>query len=100
MGIETKFNINDDAWFVHPTSLKAVSGKVREIKVEITSETIKRTGNKRDLINTGEYKMRGIFINYLLDDNVRKEGVLRRQSDVFSSKDELKQTMLNKVNQL
>lgn len=56
MEVETKYNINDKVWFINPQSGMVVSGKIIEIKISIRSREIKKCGDKRDLIPTGEYK--------------------------------------------
>lgn len=56
MIIQTKYNINDELWFVQNS--KANKAKVIDIKVEISSVEQKTSDGKRGLIGTNEFDPR------------------------------------------
>ena len=33
MDLSTKYNINDEVWFLHPQSQKVVQGRIKDIKL-------------------------------------------------------------------
>lgn len=100
--IETTYNINDEVWFIHPLSKKAVSGRIKSINIQVKSSPIYTTpkDGKRSLIHTGEYKTSSTIILYTVDDQVRKEGVTKNQSELFTTKEELKSQMIENINSL
>jgi len=52
------------------------------------------------LIHTGEYKTSSTIILYTVDDQVTKEGVMKNQSELFTTKEELKSQMIENINSL
>ena len=100
--IETTYNINDEVWFIHPVSKKAVSGRIKFINIKVDGRPVYRTSNdgKRSLIRTGEYTTKGMVILYTIDDQVRKEGVTINQNELFTTKEQLKSEMIQNINSL
>lgn len=89
MELTTKFNINDEVWFIHPNTQKAVLGRIQEINLKVGGKPKYRTGDRRDLIRTGEYTEQKFVNVYHIDDMVRKEGVTKREDEIFTSKEDL-----------
>lgn len=100
MTLTTKYEINDEVWFLHPLSQKAVIGRVRDIQLNVGSKAEYRTGDRRNLIKTGEYKQAGIFVVYTLDDHVRKEGCMKSERDLFPTKEALIESIKVKADNL
>lgn len=100
MEITTKFNINDEVWFVHPLSQNAVCGRIKEIHIKVGGKPKYRRGNKRDLIRTGEYEEQRFVHTYSIDDQIRKEGVTRSEYDLFPTKDGLKDELKRRAESL
>lgn len=89
MIIETKFNINDDVWFVHPKSQQCISGKVITIEIRIGSRAKQKGDGKRGLIPTGEYEEQKFIHSYYLSDKVNKESIFKQDYQLFNSKEKL-----------
>jgi len=100
MEITTKYNINDEVWFVHPLSQKAVCGRVNGINIKVGGKAKYRTGEHRDLIKTGEYEEQRFTHTYTIDDQIRKEGITKTEHELFINKDELKQRLMSEVENL
>ena len=100
MEIKTKFDINDEVWFLHPQSQKAVSGRIKEINIRIGGNPKYRTGDRRDRIATGEYEKRLYSHSYQIDDQIRREGIGKSEYDLFLTKEELKESLKTKISSL
>ena len=90
MEIITKYNINEEVWFIHPLSQKAVCGRIKGINIRVEGKPKYRCGERRDLIKTGEYEEQRFVHTYTIDDQIRKEGVTRSEYDLFANKEDLK----------
>jgi len=95
MDIKTKFDINDEVWFVHPNTQRAVQGRIKEINIKIGGKPKYRcvTDGKKSMIRTGEYETQLFVHKYLIDDNVRKEGVSKSGYDIHKTKEELTESL-------
>lgn len=91
MELTTKFNINEEVWFLHPQSQRVVQGKIMGIQIRIGSQPQYRhsTDGKKGLVKTGEYKEQRFVNIYHIDDNIRKEGVSKAEYDIYYTKDQL-----------
>ena len=91
MEIRTKFNINDEVWFVHPNTNRSVQGRIKEIKIRICGkENYKRINNgKLGLICTGEYEPQQSAHIYYIDDNVTNQCISKSAYDIYQTKEEL-----------
>ena len=91
MEIKTKFNINDEVWFVHPISKRAVQGRVMQIEIHAQGKhKYRRSDNgKLGLVKTGEYESSYFLIQYCIDDNVRKEPCTLPEYQVHETKEQL-----------
>lgn len=78
MTIETKFNINDDVWFVHPKSQQCVSGKIVEIDIKIGSRVKMKRHGSRGLIASGEYEQQKFIHAYYLSDKINQERIFEQ----------------------
>ena len=102
MDIKTKFDINDEVWFVHPNTQRAVQGRIKEINIKIGGKPKYRypTDGTRGLIRTGEYETQLFVHVYLIDDNVRREGVSKGVYDIHKTKEELVESLKLKADSL
>lgn len=91
MELTTKFNINEQVWFLHPQSQRAVQGTIVGIQIRIGSQPqyIRSNDGKKGLIKTGQYKEQKFVNIYTIDDNIRKEGVSKAEYDIYYTKDQL-----------
>ena len=102
MEIKTKFNINDEVWFLHPLSQKAVQGRISSINIEVRGKPKYRHSDdgKRGLIRTGEYEPQMFVHRYTIDDMVRKEGVSKSDYDLHLTKEALIESLKLKADRL
>ncbi len=100
MELKTKYNINDEVWFVHPQSQRAVCGKVMGIRLEVRGQPKYKAGERRNLIMTGEYEARQYYPTYTMDDNIRKEGVTKSETEIFETKELLVNSIKEKADKL
>ena len=102
MEIKTKFNINDEVWFVHPNTQRAVQGRIKEINIQIGGKPkYKHPDNgTRGLIRTGEYETQQFVHRYSIDDNIRKEGVTKGEYDIYETKEQLVESLKLKADRL
>lgn len=52
MTITTKFNINDEVWFIRPSTQKAIKGKIEGVAIKVDSEVKYIHDDKKGLIRT------------------------------------------------
>ena len=102
MEIKTKFNVNDEVWFVHPTSQRAVQGRIMGMQIRIDGKPKYRRSDdgKRGLIRTGEYEAQRFVHLYSIDDNVRKEGCTKGEYDIYETKEQLVESLKAKADSL
>ena len=102
MDVKTKYDINDNVWYIHPTSEKAVCGKIIDISVKIKSKPIYQPDRfgRRSLIKTGDFEPLIYTPTYILEDSLKFDGVTKSELEVFESKEKLKEHYLNKINSL
>lgn len=73
MEIATKYNLNDELWFIHPQIFMPVVAKVKGCTVEFISKPEHKSDGKRGLIPTGNYLPDSIRETYKLVDKTGKE---------------------------
>lgn len=88
MTIATKFNINDEVWFIHPKTQIAESGKIGFISIDVQGTEILEPDNKKGLSETGDYKEKSQEIVYQIYNGSRCE-ILKKENHIFSTKQEL-----------
>lgn len=92
MNIETKFEINDEVWFIN-SAQKAFSSKITEISIRVLSQPIYKTGERRDLLKTGDYKNKGKQVYYTLDNPsyapTSNKSITKSEHELFKTKEEL-----------
>lgn len=90
MTITTKFDINDDVWFIHPRTQLAFQGKVCGIECRIGGrEQYKANPNSKGLLPIGEYKMSMYAKMYIIDDKATKDRFSKPENELFPTKQEL-----------
>lgn len=100
MKIETRYDINDEVWFIHPYSKKAISGVIAGIRCEVKSKPEYRTGDKKDRIKTGEYLPLFHTHYYQIDDRINKNFIGLYEYDLFKSKEDLSQSLIDKAKEM
>ena len=90
MTITTKFNINDEVWFIHPKTQRVVQGKVCGIDCMVNSrKKYEANPNNKGLIPTGEYETMWSKNRYDIYDKVAKDRYSVYEQSVFPTKQEL-----------
>lgn len=100
MEIKTKFNINDDVWFIHPVSQLCVEGKIIEIGIKVKSKKRYKHGTKRDLIFTGEYEEQRFLHNYYLTDKCTDNQICKNETQIFKTKSALIDSLKGSTNKI
>ena len=65
MKVETKYNVNDELWFI--IAGRAECRKVYKIKITVEGTAEYKTGAKRNLIKTGNYGVKDIEVGYIME---------------------------------
>jgi hypothetical protein len=98
MEIKTKYNIDDEVWFYIGSEVP-IKCKITGIKVEVSSTEEKVAGEKRDLIKTGKHIPNNPTFSYDIKFRThpfQHPSVSERY--LYSSKEELKEKMINRIN--
>ncbi len=88
MTITTKFNINDEVWFIYPRTQKVICGRVGSMSIKVHSRKLYEPDDKKGLIATGEYKETSQEVVYQLF-NESTGDVFRKETELFPTKQEL-----------
>lgn len=90
MTITTKFNINDEVWFIHPRTQLAVQGKVCGIECRVNGmakyETSPNTKLRRP---NGDYEKALDTNKYSIDHKSTKDKLPKYENELFPTKQEL-----------
>ena len=88
MTITTKFNINDEVWFIYQSVQKVGCGKVGDVTIKVQGTQILEPDNKKGLAPTGNYKEKSKEIIYQIYNESRGE-ILKKESELFLTKEAL-----------
>ena len=102
MEIKTKFNVNDEVWFVHPNTQRAVQGRIMGIQIRVDGKPKykHKCNGMRGVVRTGEYEAQSFTHLYSIDDNIRKEGCTKGEYDIYETKEQLVESLKAKADNL
>jgi hypothetical protein len=94
MELKSKYNINDMGWYIDRDTSKCVTSKIVGIHADVKGSMIKKCGDKKDLIETGEFQPGEIKITYqLLTARSFGGNVYVDEEKLFPTKEELIATL-------
>lgn len=90
MQIETKYNVNDEVWAIHPAAKKAISGKVSGINgLQTSKREVKEIEGTTEMMATGNLILGDMNIHYQIDFGPDYQAAMMMEGEVFASKEEL-----------
>lgn len=89
MRIETKYNINDELWFMMGNRIHCK--KVIDVKIEAKGKTQYKVANGRGLVPTGNYLHEDTIISYIMESGPKGCFFIDpvKEKDLFKTKKEL-----------